>query len=95
MTAKPAVREVIKQLGKGTVSQRVAQVAAWHYNNDMSWEELAAKQIKRLSGEVQSYFSTQEMQTAFALGTAIEKQLDEGKKVEGQSLSAAAALPKP
>ncbi|MBL8826898.1 MAG: hypothetical protein JNM18_07905 [Planctomycetaceae bacterium] len=95
LSSNPAVREVLKQLGQGAVSQRVAQVAAWHYANNMSWEELASKQIKRLSGEVYAYFNTQEMQTAFALGTAIEKKLADGDTVEGQSLSKSpTALPK-
>ena len=28
-------------LGQGKISQRVAQLAAWHLNNDMSWRQLA------------------------------------------------------
>lgn len=90
LTNSAEVREVVTQLGHGKVSQRVAQVAAWHYANNMSWEELAAKQIKRLSGEQYPYFSAQEMQTAFAFGTAVEKKLAEGETVEGQSLKNAA-----
>lgn len=92
VSSSPEVHELVKQLGEGKVSQRVAQVAAWHYNNQMSWEELAAKQIKRLSGETSPYFSAQEMQTAFAFGQAVEKKLEEGTVVEGQSLSKAARL---
>jgi hypothetical protein len=95
LSTNPAVREVLKQLGQGNVSQRVAQVAAWHYANNMSWDELAAKQIKRLTGEAYAYFSSQEMHTAFALGTAIDKKIEAGEIVEGQSLSkAGSALPK-
>jgi len=87
VSVHPEVAEVIKLLGEGKLPQRVAQAAAWHYNNNMSWEELAAKQIKRLSGESYPYFHPQEMQAAVAVGNMIEKQLKEGPIVEGQSLS--------
>jgi hypothetical protein len=40
---RPAVIEVIKAFGAGLVSQRVAQAAVWHLNNDVAWESLAEK----------------------------------------------------
>lgn len=40
-TDKPGVAEVCAMLGRGEVSQRVAQLAVWHLNNEMSWERLA------------------------------------------------------
>jgi len=40
---KPGVAEVCALLGKGMISQRVAQLAAWHLENDKSWDELASK----------------------------------------------------
>ncbi len=41
VTEKPEVVEVCAMLGRGEVSQRIAQLAAWHLNNDMSWQQLA------------------------------------------------------
>lgn len=66
VTTKPAVREVLEMFGRGEVNQRVAQVAAWHLNNDMSWEELAAKEIHRANGQRYPYFSRQEIAVAMA-----------------------------
>jgi hypothetical protein len=48
-------------LGQGQIDQRAAQVAAWHFANGMSWEELAAKRIERLDGSSQPYFSHDEI----------------------------------
>ena len=60
-TTKPGVAEMLTELGEGRVSQRAAQVAAWHLNNDMSWETLAAKQIKLADGRSYPYFSADEL----------------------------------
>jgi hypothetical protein len=60
-TTKPGVAEMLTELGEGRIDQRAAQVAAWHLNNDMSWETLAAKQIKLADGRSYPYFSAAEV----------------------------------
>ena len=49
VTDKPAVWELCRMLGR-RISQRVAQAAAWHLNNNMSWDQLAAKQARHIGG---------------------------------------------
>ena len=61
---RPAVRELCRMGGRGELNQRVAQVAAWHLNNDMSWEELLKKQYKFATGMTKPYFSPEEIQAA-------------------------------
>jgi hypothetical protein len=78
-TSKPGVRELCQMLGNGQMNQRAAQAAAWHLNNDMSWEQLAAKQVHRLGSPSQPYFSPAEIQAgmqiaAAAVSTAKEKE---------------------
>ncbi|NMC20556.1 MAG: hypothetical protein GYA33_09060 [Thermogutta sp.] len=51
-------------MAEGKISQRVAQIAAWHYNNGMSFEELAAKTIRSAIGLRRPYFSPAEIQAA-------------------------------
>lgn len=68
-TDKPAVAEICRMLGSGELDQRVAQVAAWHLNNDMSWEELAKKQYKYANGMTKPYFTREEIQAAMRLVT--------------------------
>ena len=90
-TDKPEVHELCRMLGNGLVSQRAAQVAAWHLNNDMSWQELAAKYIKR-GPIVSPYFSKMEihggMQAVAAAAKLSEERaaMEEGKSL-GNSLS--------
>lgn len=73
------VVELIAMLQAGTVSQRVAQVLAWHMNNEMSFQELAAKTIRRLDGTSYPYFNPAEIQAAMAAKDFIVRQLAERK----------------
>jgi hypothetical protein len=86
-----ALREVLTALGKGQVSQRVAQVSAWHLASGMSWEELAAKEVRRLNGVRYPYFHPQEVAAAarvVQIATERAKQQpSQQPKVEGQTLS--------
>ncbi|TWT38426.1 hypothetical protein [Blastopirellula retiformator] len=88
-TTKPGVATLLHMLGSGKIDQRVAQATAWHLNNDMSWEELAAKSIKHLDGRVEPYFSRKEIMTAMQAGEFVVKYEAEMKKAPepSQSLS--------
>jgi hypothetical protein len=56
-TKDPALQQLIRLVGKNRIHPQVAQAAAWHLTDDMSWRELAAKKIKRLGGgRSQPYF---------------------------------------
>jgi hypothetical protein len=39
---RPEVRTVLEGLAAGRIEQDVAQLAAWHFNSGMNWEQLAA-----------------------------------------------------
>jgi hypothetical protein len=73
----PVLIETLKLLTQGVVPQRVAQVLAWHLNNEMSFEQLAAKQVKHLGGMSTPYFSLAEIRTAMQLKDYVAKQLEE------------------
>lgn len=77
---KPETREAIKLLTTGKITQRVAQVLAWHHQCNMSLEELAAKQIKPAVGLPYPYFDPQEIQAAVQVKAHIAKQLEEQAK---------------
>jgi hypothetical protein len=64
---RPAVVELLKAFGRGELNHAATQAATWHLNNDLSWQELAAK----LSGTRRSirrppYFSREEIQAGVA-----------------------------
>jgi len=60
----PEVNEVLKMLASGTIPQRVAQAAAWHFQNGLSLEELARKEIRTAIGLRRPYFSPEEIRAA-------------------------------
>jgi hypothetical protein len=89
-TDRPAVQELCKLLGNGRISQRAAQAAAWHLNNDMSWEALAAKRIEYIGVGSTPYFSRQELQAAMGIASKAEslaRQNARPKTSPGESLS--------
>ena len=76
---KPGVAEVCAMLGRGEISRRAAQLAAWHLNNDMSWEKLAGIRQKATFGTKASY-TRKELEAA---KQAAEKAVKKGKKPNG------------
>ncbi len=78
----PAIGESLKLMAAGEVSQRVAQIAAWHLNNHMSYEQLAAKEIKHLVGPSEPYFTTAEITQAVSLVQEAQKRADAAKAAE-------------
>jgi hypothetical protein len=79
-TTKPGVRELCQMVGAGEISQRAAQAAAWHLNNDMTWEELGNKKIHRLNGPSQPYFSQAEIQAGMQIANTAVHAAKEQKK---------------
>jgi hypothetical protein len=67
-TDNPRVRVLCEALGYGQVTQNTAQAAAWHIMDDMSWQELAAKNRieSKYTGNVK-WFSPIELRTAMAV----------------------------
>jgi hypothetical protein len=78
VTSKPAVAELCRSLGRGQVNQRAAQAAAWFLNNDMSWQELAAKRYRHANGMMgDPYFSPLEIQTGMQLAKMAVRAAEE------------------
>lgn len=62
---RPAVIELLKAFGRGELQHDAAQAAAWHLNNDLSFDELAAKRTgTRRSLSRAPYFSADEIHAA-------------------------------
>ena len=66
-TTKPGVKEMLVLLGQGKINQRAAQVAAWHLNNGLTWEQLIGKKIEHVDGSTEPYFSGEELQAGMAI----------------------------
>ena len=89
-TEKPGVKELCQMLGSGRVNQRAAQVAAWHLNNDMSFQELAAERNRFANGTSQPFFTPQELRAGMNLSAMAAKTAQKQQKSPGESESASA-----
>jgi hypothetical protein len=82
-TQKSGVKELLQIFGASHLNQQAVQAAAWHLNNDLSWQELACKRIYYPGGSVRGpYFSPQEIQVGMNLAAAAQKAAQENKDQE-------------
>ena len=89
-TDKKEVHELCRMLGSGLINQRAAQVAAWHLNNNMSWQELAAKRLNFANGTSRPYFAPQELRAGMqlvAISANLAKQREKLQKSSSQGVS--------
>jgi hypothetical protein len=89
VTDAAGMRETLAMLAEGQINQRAAQVATWHLCNGMSFEELAAKQIRYANGATRPYFSADEIRAGMQIASVALKAAEQnGKPVSGnESLS--------
>lgn len=82
-TKDTVLQELLAGIATGTLNRKVAQAAAWHLTDDMSWEQLAAKSIKRIGGlGNEPYFTRQEILAAMSLVSAAEAKARENNDGE-------------
>ena len=79
-TDRADVHELCAMVGSGEINQHAAQAAAWHLNNDMSWQELAAKQLRHANGTRSPYFKPQEIKAGMQMALAAKKRAEEKRK---------------
>ncbi|HUG93485.1 MAG TPA: hypothetical protein VML55_21780 [Planctomycetaceae bacterium] len=77
-SSNPALGELLKLVARPGVDHQALQAAAWHLSDEMSWQELAAKSIRRLGGfGRQPYFQPQQLRQAqwlVALSQSLAKE---------------------
>ena len=77
-TKDPVLKELLTMYAAGDISQSAAQAAAWHLANDLSWEQLSAKQITYLGGvPPKPYFTNEQITAARQLVSTAEKRTSE------------------
>jgi len=79
-TDKAEVHELCRLIGTGRLDQRAAQAAAWHFTNGMSWQELAAKQLRYANGTTSPYFSPAEIRSAMDIASTAIRMAKERKQ---------------
>jgi hypothetical protein len=74
-TPDPVLQELLKSFGTGSLDQMAVQAAAWHLADHLSWNEVAAKQIRHLGAVPVPYFNQAQIQAARKLVAAAEEQV--------------------
>jgi hypothetical protein len=81
----PKLAVVLEALGRGEIPQKVAQAAAWHLANGLTWERLAAEKIDHAGGDPdEPVFAAWELQAAFRVVEVATQQA----AAKGQATSA-------
>jgi hypothetical protein len=85
----PRIARICQLLASGEVSQNVAQAAAWHVANGLTWEELAAQDRSRsqYTGN-EKFFTRDELELAMRVARAIEPAATSTRLMQTTSLSA-------
>ena len=83
------VAEICAMLGRGEIPRNVAQAAAWHLTDEMSWDELASKNRVQLSnGYTERYFAPQELALAMrVVGEAARRAQESSPTSPGEDYS--------
>jgi hypothetical protein len=64
LNSQPAVEELLRRFGQGMVDQRVAQLAAWHVANGVSWPMLARMKFPRSAGRAAGVVTQEDLLSA-------------------------------
>lgn len=87
-TTSGEIKALLTAFGKGRLSQKATQAAAWHLSNGMSWEELANKKVEEFGDpEPHPWFTPDELRAAMQLANyAVEQaQTDAAKASKSAS----------
>jgi len=86
-SSDPQLTFVMASLGRGELSQKVAQAVAWHLSSRLSWERLAAEKHDRLVEPDEPFFTLEEL----LIAQRVVALMAEGSKATGEFGSEAAA----
>ena len=88
-SSDPKLAVVLESLGRGELPQKVAQAAAWHIANGLTWEKLVAEKIDHAGGNPdEPYFSQAELVAAHRV-VALATQEALRRQASGRSEAAA------
>ena len=92
-TKDEVLAELIRMVGTGRGNQHSAQAAIWTRTDNMSWQQLAAKNVRGILS-VQYYFNAQNIQEAQMMTTAAESNVREKSKATEKPESTDAGSPR-
>ncbi len=70
LTRKGEVIEICKMLGTNRLEQSAAQAAAWHFSDNLSWEELANKVgVTHIHGPSEPFFNADQLRIGLQIAS--------------------------
>lgn len=84
VTEQPEVAATLAAMSRGEINRRVAQIAAWHYANSKSWDDLVAMRIHHIGGISDPRFSAEEVARARKFAQGIDQRQHETTVAESQ-----------
>ena len=85
--------ELIRMVGTGRVDQHSAQAAIWQRTDNMSWQQLATKSNRTISG-TQQYFHPNNITIAQRLMATAEGSVREAENETGKTTEAENTAPR-
>ncbi|MBS0209683.1 MAG: hypothetical protein JSS27_12105 [Planctomycetes bacterium] len=73
VTSVSGVAELCAMMAAGKIPRRVAQAAAWHLNNHMTWDEVAKIKINPILADPYSYFDPAEIRAGKQAAEAAQR----------------------
>jgi hypothetical protein len=92
-TQDPVLAELIRMVGTGRVDQHSAQAAIWQRTDNMSWQQLATKSNRTISG-TQQYFHPNNITIAQRLMATAEGSVREAENETGNTTEAENTAPR-
>jgi hypothetical protein len=92
-TQDPVLAELIRMVGTGRVDQHSAQAAIWQRTDNMSWQQLATKSNRTISG-TQQYFHPNNITIAQRLMATAEGSVREAENETGKTTEAENTAPR-
>lgn len=87
VSSDESLSEMLAVLGYDGLDQRVAQIAAWHFANGMSWEQLAGLTVRHFNGSRSPRFSAAEIRAAQQLAGLLPSQQERQRDEDYDRLS--------
>jgi hypothetical protein len=84
----PRLEQLMQSIGKGEISQKVAQAAAWHIANGLTWQQLAAEKIDHAGGDPdEPFFTPAELRAAFKVVEIVTQRAEKAATTGSSSTS--------
>lgn len=82
LNTDPRIFEMCRMLANDEVAQPVAQAAAWHVANNLSWQQLLLKnRVERMDGSFERYFHPNHLRFAQQVVIAAVQRADSRQKL--------------